>query len=354
MATEATVEFSLETPIISVAEHLSYSELGLGRGVDVTDPNMWKSKHRFTVREISSDLGNITGTRECGKLESYKTVVGTFAMQQQKLLLSLDNPCVSIGMDEHYSRSSSATKLIEGKKIETRTISFQFHFDEVPLYENVKAVTFSAPGTFFKECEDLSFEMDLYAWILKRIEDRGRKVTKDTTESGQEPDQEAETESQQRQESIKRLEKKLESYVGPEGEATDELRKVVQDCSDFIKHMCITHYVSAITLGACTYRVVTTKSQEMKVGAGASMGMNSLVEGGLSGAIAKRWFRMTEEVEKIGRMAGESVTTEAVIGFHVQPLYKLVRIQLVQASLRQAIKEYIESKDDKCGKWLLV
>ena len=280
--TSRTVETQTEfPPVISVVEHRFYKELGLGRGVNVTDPVMWKSKHRFMVREISPDLGNVIGTRECGKLESYKTVVGTFATQQQKLLLSLDNPYVKIGMDEHYSRSSSATKVIEGQKIETRTISFHFHFDEVPLYNTVDKVTYLAPDDFLQKCEHLSFEDNLYSWILKRIKYR-EDIQKYT-----------QTEESKQTSSMKRLEEKLRSYISQEGEPAPESREIKQDCVDFIKNMGITHYVSAITLGACTYRVVTTRSEQMRVGAGASMGMNSLVEGGLSGAIAKHWFRMT-------------------------------------------------------------
>ena len=338
MASGTFAEISpLEASIISVVEHHSYSELGLGRGVDVTDQDMWKSKHRFQIRKISPDLGNIIGTRECGKLERYARVVSTFATQQQQLLLSLDNPYVKIGMDEHFSRSTSTTKLIEGQKIETRTISFQFHFDEVPLYSNVENVIYVAPNAFMLDCEDLCFEKDLYCWILKRIEDREIKEKGISSIDARL----LTSESQLTSEAMKLIQEKIERSSQPENQ------KIRDDCSDFIRNMGITHYVNAITLGACRYRIVTSKSEQWKVGGGAGMSVNSIAEGGLSGSFAKHWYRMTEKEEMIGRMTDKKVEAEAVIGFQVQPLYKLVRIQLVQASLREAIKEYIIN--DKCG-----
>ena len=80
------------------------------------------------------------------------------------------------------------------------------------------------------------------------------------------------------------------------------------------------------------------------------MAVKSLVEGGMSGEYDKRTFHKSQKVQKIGRIEKENVTDEAVIGFEIQPLYKLVRVQLIQMMLRRAAIDYIHSKEDASSK----
>ena len=313
-----------------------YHELGLGRGVDVTDPDMWKSKTPYLVRRASEH--NIIGTQECEILESYKKEVSTFEMQRQKMWLSLDNPVssqVKIGMDEQSSRSSSSTKLIEGEKIETRTISFEFHFDDVPLYDNIDQAVVDAPDNFLHESDNNGFEKDLANWFLKRMKDRAIKSDGNEENSTKQDSKE----DLDKQSPIQKLVAKLKQ--------PDCTNTIYNDCIAFLKHLGVTHYVSAIKLGACEYRVVTSRIEETKLGASTSLAAGSLAKGGFSGFLEKRFSFKGEEAQKIGRISSEKeVTTEAVIGFEVQPIYKLVRIQFIQMCLRKAIKEYMQSKEN--------
>ena len=80
------------------------------------------------------------------------------------------------------------------------------------------------------------------------------------------------------------------------------------------------------------------------------MAAKSLVEGGVSGEHDKRSFHRSQKEQKIGRIKKENVTDEAVIGFEIQPLYKLVRIQFLQMLLRRAVIDYIHSKEDASSK----
>ena len=337
---------SVSKPVVSKAEVQYYHELGLGRGVNVTHPDMWRSKTPNQVRRASPDVKNIIGTRECGVLESYETEVSTFSMHKQKLRLSLQNPTapVKLGIDEQYSRSSSSTKLIKGKKIEKRTISFKSQFDEVPLYKSIDEADIAAPKCFLNEDKDHRFEESVAAWLIKRIHDREKKAKGDnsidkTADIGSNP--------------IKELAMKLQK-LDEEDRKKEKAGKwqfdMLEDCITLIEYLDITHYVSAIKLGASEYSVVTTRTEQKTLGVGTSVAVKSLVEGGLSGEYDKRMFHKSQKQQKIGRIEKENVTDEAVIGFDIQPLYKLVRIQFIQMMLRRAVIDYIHSKEDTSSK----
>ena len=311
-----------------------YHKLGLGRGVDVTDPDMWKNKTAYLVRRASEH--NIISTQECEILESYEKEVSTFEKQRQKMWLSLDNPVASqvkIGMDEQSSRSFSSTKLIEGEKIETRTISFEFHFDDVPLYDNIDQAVIDAPDNFLHESDNNGFEEDLANWFLKRMEDRAKNLPEQDLKKDKNLNVDTE------QSTIQKLVDKLKYD-------SDCQLTLLEDCKAFIKYLGITHYVSAIKLGACEYRVVASRLDKTKLGSSTSLAAGSLAKRGLSGFLEKRFSIKGKEAQRIGRVNfKKEVTSEAVIGFEVQPIYKLVRIQFVQMCLRKAIEEYIQFKE---------
>ena len=338
--------------VLDSADIPLYHQLGLGRGVNVTDPDMWKNKTPYLVRKaVYPDMenSNIIGTQDCGILERYKKEVSTFEMKKQEVWLSLHDSVSSnmkIGIDEQASRSTSSTKLIQGDKIETRTISFQFHFDDLPLYDKFDKAEISVPDCFLHDCDDCKFEEDLAKWILKRIKDRENKsnaLYTETTSSTEETDSKTLA--------IKILERELMEIA-----KQDKLKQsfylfetVKRDCEAFIEHMGITHYVSAIKLGACNYRTITSRSEQknLKFGVRTSSAAGSLVKGGLSGLLEKKFSSLTEEEQLIGIIdkANKRVIREAVIGFEIQPLYKLVRIQFIQILLRLVIRNYIRSKD---------
>ena len=178
LSEQLNMSFRKPNLVVSESEVDYYHELGLGRGVNVTHPDMWKTKTPNQVRRVCSKVKNIIGTHECGVLESYETEVSTTSMYKQKLRLSLQNPSapVKLGIDEQYSRSSSSSKLIKGKKIEKRTISFTSQFDEVPLYESIDDADIAVSKSFFEKDSDHSFEENLATWLLKRIHDREKRA----------------------------------------------------------------------------------------------------------------------------------------------------------------------------------
>ena len=337
---------SKSKPVVNPADIPLYHEFGLGRGINVTNPNMWKNKTPYLVRKANYtnfENSNIVGTQEGGTLERYKKEVSTFEVQKQEVWLSLHDSIsnkLMIGMDEQSSRSTSSTKLIEGEKIETCTISFKCHFDDLPLYDGFDQAVIFVPESFLHEDNENKFENDLAEWFLKRIEDREAKSYRTNLDV---------TDEENEKNAIEKLANKLDELAGPDG-LENWYENTKNDCEAFIKYMGITHYVSAIKLGACRYHIVTSRSEQktIAIGTRTSMVPGSLAKGGLSGILKKKFSFSVEEEQLIGMIdkVNNKVKTEAVIGFEIQPIYKLVRIQLIQVLLRIAIKNYIVSKDN--------
>ncbi len=350
--------------VISCDEVQRYHELGLGRGINVTDPQMWSNSKSFQVRQISDNLDNVIATEESGVLTSYEKEVSTFSEHQQKLRMGVSESISSlkIGLDEHFSTSSSSTKLLKGQKIEKRTISFKFHPDEISTYTSIqKAMEF--PDHFLFDGE-IAFEHRLYDWILKCMADRGEKSTakpssaaesmakpSSAAESTAKPSSAAESEALH---SGKTLSAKLKELIITEEQQELHLKMLNEDCVKFVNKLGLTHYVSSIKLGACHYVETATKSKQKQLGVRASVGVGSSIKGSLSTKIAQRWRLKTMKQQKIGRInvTNEIVEREAVIDFNVEPLHRLVRIQLIQMLLQKAIRDYIHKKAECIGKYV--
>ena len=276
-----------------------YIELGLGRGVNITDPNMWKGKTPDPMRKPCKD--NIVGTQECGLLESYRKEVSSFHMRWQKLAFSfgeLGASPVNIGLDEQFSKKIFSTVVIEGQRIESRTISFRSHFHDASLSADIDQAILQADENEEKYENDL--KQELGNWLKKCREDRTGKELDSKDDNNKLPFL------------------KLADQLKRDG----KLDEVARICSEFVKQRGITHYISAIKLGACEYHCVVSRSDQKGGGAGG---------------------RKTEK-QKIGRIDKDKVTQEAVIDFEIQPLYKLVRVPYIQSLLRKAIEEYIQSQ----------
>ena len=322
------------SPVITKDESQRFHDLGLGRGVNVTDHQMWKNKSHFLIRTIKDDLSNVIGTEESGMMEKYEKEVTTVAKQQVKIRLSLEDPSsqVKIGMDAHHSQSTSSTKIIAGTKVKTRTISFRVDCNDLPVCTAAADPNNSIDVLTGLKSEE-SIETSLYSWIFDRMKKRGR---------------------------IKSNVKSLATYLAfPPNVHTksiaQELTEIANDCKLFVNELGITHYVSGIELGALKYSVFTSSSHQTTQGGGAEVGAGKLAEGGISGIARKLHMQTSREQQEIGKIRKDtpitrSTTDEAVIGFQIQPIHNLVRLQLIQVALQKAVKKYIEFKADKSGK----
>ena len=130
-------------------------DLGLGRGVDATDPTPWKNKTSFQVRPVTID--NIIGTEEGGCVQSYEKEVTSLSEIRGLASASVTNPkmAISIGVEGEYSQSSSNRFRVVGTKVLNRTISFKDHCDD---------------GDLQPQLESISFEAWLRRWILRQAD----------------------------------------------------------------------------------------------------------------------------------------------------------------------------------------
>ena len=353
----------VESNVVSAQEFPKYHDLGLGRGVNVTDPQMWRNKSHFQIRHVCDDLSNIIGTEECGTKDKYEKEVSTVATQQLEIKLSLDEPSgrFRIGMDAQNSQSTSLTTKIAGTEIRTRTISFRVDCSDLPVYNTPEDPRNEMP-THQNDESGESLETSLYSWILERICYRERETRQ--TPHPLVPGSDEETDGPpSNSKDLTKLAHYLHEFRCQSESGTEESKKiskeklkaVAKDCKVFVKDLGITHYVSAIELGALKYSILTTSCHQEKTGAGAQMGAGKMAEGGISGMVGKQWFKKAKEEQTIGRLKkDETVACEAVIGFQIQPIHKLVRLPLLQIALQKAMTQYIEYKADKSGKHMLL
>uniref|UniRef100_A0A1X7V893 Uncharacterized protein n=1 Tax=Amphimedon queenslandica TaxID=400682 RepID=A0A1X7V893_AMPQE len=91
-------------PVISQEEIYRYFDLGLGRGLDGTDPTPWLNKTSFQARNITYD--NILGTEEGGAVQSYEREIVSVQTLQSKIKTSIVIPKspMTIGADAELSR----------------------------------------------------------------------------------------------------------------------------------------------------------------------------------------------------------------------------------------------------------
>ena len=132
-----------------------------------------------------------------------------------------------------------------------------------------------------------------------------------------------------------------------------EKEKIKKDIQQFIDQFGITHYVSAIELGALEYRVVTEKEYgmlalgEMK----ASVAVPAYGGAETAAKLAKQyeWSKHTSELKQIGRITGKdnekkvTLADEAVIGCQLTPISHLVKNPHLKEALIAAVNEYSQN-----------
>ena len=161
---EGVVEIS---GCIDEGEVQRFIDLGLGRGVDVTDPTPWQNKTSILVRPVTFE--NIMGTEESGSIQSYEREVTRISHKRWRVSTSaMAGPSLStaltIGVEETFSRSSSSRNYVVGTKVLNRTVSFKDTYDD---------------SRILLQPDSLMFEALLCRWILKYSVKDGRAVDVD-------------------------------------------------------------------------------------------------------------------------------------------------------------------------------
>lgn len=291
-----------------------FRDLGLGRGLDVTNTEMWKNKTSGGMREISPDLSNVNTTAEGGAREYYQEVNSSLAACQDEILLSMSDPTmhkVRIGTYNHLSDNTFTNKITVGERISTRTISFS---DD---YLETKTPNYS----------DSVFEMRLCRLIYKRMHPKSE-------------DQDPTFQN----DPISALSKYIRKLQHEKNLAV--LQDIASTCNDYVCNTGITHYISAIELGALRYNTYTLSEYQKKVGSGVGVMGGPLAPTTITGPQATRKVEQLTYRTAIGKMSKGTVRKntrdETVISFQILPIYQLVKLQHVRVALTKAVKDYIQ------------
>ncbi len=325
-------------PIITKENIRHFQDLGLGRGIDSTDRHLWRNKAPIQVRSIADDLTNVIGTNENGIMQEYEKTVSSLQSQQAKIKLAVNvpNSHVKIGLDGHYSQSTNSTVTIKGTKVLTRTISFRFNFDDLSLDS-----VFDMPSSLRKHENSgfHTFENDMATWILDYL--RKRQVTP-SIDSLKGPT------------AIEKIQE-FSSHIG--SVESENSRLIGFACQSFVRDLGMTHYVSSIELGALSYTVDDKKSSKTAKGIGGNLEVGSAVTANTSVNISNEFLQHTKQKQTIGHfdkdkqpMVKWNTSDEAVIGFQIQPISRLMRVGAIQLALNVAIQVYIQSKTDNTCK----
>ena len=348
------------------------TDLGLGRGVDATKPNLWKEKSSFQVQAVSKSLSNIIGTHECGARKYFEREILSISSRQTQLKLSVADPNTSlqIGVDAMYSQSVTKTNKSVGEEVATRTISFRRSFDELPrvtsaeimIHEGAEGESLlqelptpikptdtdlliaaekmtlevsdsSKIGTLAEDI--VGFEEQLCDWLVHRAILRGKKM---------------EITGRKHCDSITKLTHFLQTND------IEDHNCVVSDCLLFIKQLGVTHYIHTIQLGAKKFRVLSSTEFNQKVGVKGSVGAQRVakLQSSISQTASKTRKNSSLKVEEIGKITNGVVrmgtTDEAVISFRLMPIHTLITSEHVGKAMKRALRDYMVERAIKSSK----
>lgn len=336
-------------PVYTKEEIYRFIDLGLGRGLDGTDSTPWLNKTSFQVRRVEYD--NIIGTEEGGALRSYEREITSVQTQQTQIKGSLLVPQspLTIGTDAELSRSISTTRRAIGKKVVNRTISFRDEFDDVPSGGSSfveAALHVSSVTVPLSINENLTFEERLAQWIVQRLH---RKWEENKLKEIDQPLEQPST----------KVQSPLRSGVNPIENLGDilqhgnkeDFKNIIRACKEFVKHFRITHFVSAIELGAAEYRVLTEEEYSIAVGVAGTFGIDKLAN--LVVSQESKWSRKTRasDIKSIGVITKNQYVErgshdEAVVGVKIQPITNLVKMSFLHLALKKALISFVESQSD--------
>ena len=317
-------------PVYSDKEIYRYIDLGLGRGVDATDPTPWLNKTSFQVRQVTID--NIIGTDEGGTLQKFEKEVSSVRKQQTKMKTSVVVPKspVTISTEAEYSRSVHSNRRCVGKKVVNRTISFSEHFNDVPIEgDDSKTMKKDAQQKY------MTFEERLADWILNKLRIEWGETSLQQEQAGP---------SRPLQELTKVIEK---------GSRTD-MKLIAKSCEKFVEYFHITHYVSSIQMGAVEYQVMTQGEYNTAASITSKTGVDHVGSASVQASYSSKRKESSMQSKYVGfindkNKVEKGSSEEAVVDVSIKPISTLISSSFLNACMETALRRYMETQRDKSG-----
>ena len=274
-----------------------YNSLGLGLGVDATDPKPWATKkNAFQARQVVFE--DLFGIKE-GILRKFNDKVTSMHEFQSSVKASVPtNKLLNVGIDTEGFRSYRAQKRSIGKEIITRTITFKSTFKDVPRVE----------GDFGDH--EPSFE----SMLMEFIEEQTNATS-------------------------------VESL---------RLNVLTDYCFRFVEHSSVTHYVHGIVLGASHFRTMTEEEYMNRFGANARLGVDRIADMALKSHLKFGTRKSQSVATKIGRTKKrgqtqeEEVEEEGLIRVKLKSISSLiVNSGKLRKAMVMALSRYIHKKQDR-------
>ena len=366
-----------------------FQDLGLGRGIDATRTRPWLNRTSFQVRPVHFD--HLIGTEEGGSLEAYELVALSSQCLQMKMQAELAvpissgtapvSPKVQIGVDCDYARTISMGRRVIGRRVVNRSIGFREEFQDLPfshqfcspIMPTKTARNSDEKPHAFKctpECcyypSSLTFEEGLSKWVLERLAHCHSKEEEVCKHPWPVDGHLKEIIEQKQSPSIAFTEWFLpfeldQTKLSEKHESVGtSLEECIQSlCLQFVKFFHVTHYVSAIKLGATEYAVMTESTYLEETKSTGKFGLEGLVTSHVTASEHSKKSLKVSKLRKIGAIVmGEggavhvprSSQKEAVIRVEIKPIYRLVRNEFLGRYLQKAVLQYIEDQKDPRSK----
>ena len=340
-------------PVICQEEIFRYIDLGLGRGLDGTDQTPWLNKTSFQARNITYD--NILGTEEGGAVQSYEREIVSVQTLQSKIKTSIVMPTapMTIGADAELSRSVNSSRRAIGRQIINRTVSFKDDFVDAPCSD--ETISEKTGGSSDMQ-NHWTFEQRLAHWIIQKLKTSWQKpVSVNPTAS---------------------IGKVLAPLTLPTEEMTGkcpltdllfvieqhrkhDLQLIIKGCEEFLDHFRVTHYVSAIELGAAEYRVLTEDEYQISISSGGSFGIEKLASLVTQQSFSRKRKSKASELRKIGIFTSDDKVergsySEAVVNVAIKSILTLVKTDFLHEAMSTALLKFIDSQSDKSSEQLYI
>lgn len=128
-----------------------------------------------------------------------------------------------------------------------------------------------------------------------------------------------------------------------EDDKSDKFKLVVHEAYIFLKSEKITHYISAIYLGAAEYSISKTKETAISLGGGIDIDLRSLVGVGGGGNFSNIKTTKESNQQKFGKIGiVKRGVGENVVKYKTMPVSKLSHHEMLCKVLKEAVKSYLE------------